>query len=624
MSKFFDRHRRIIVIFFLLIKFSVGLFILIDDSAIVDEIAHIPAGYSYVAYSDYRLNPEHPPLLKDLAGLPLLALDVDFPKDHVSWTEDVNGQWESGWNFLYHYGNNADQIIFFARLPLLLLSILFGWLIYIFTKKFFGTNPALLATFFYTVSPNFLAHSHFVTTDMGIATFIFLALASFAWFLKHPSYTTLFWATLGLAGAHMTKFSSVLLIPFYLGILFILLVMQRKPPKLGNLARKIKSLFWKKFWIYLVSYAVIMTGSLIIVWGFYSLHTVNFPAEKQIELIEVSIANAPDIVRNVLVSMSGNKILQPFAQYVLGVSMVFNRISGGNTTFFLGEVTNQSFALYFPVSYLLKTPISFLVLLFISLAMFFKDIFTAQLKGKLPWIKKLWRNVAEYVSAHIPETVFFLFILFYSYISVTGNLNLGIRHLFPIMPLIYILVSKKIFTLFTHFKRKIGQTTGSVILALLLVWFGVSTINASPNYLSYHNELIGGGKNAYQVFTDSNVDWGQDLKRLNKWLAERPEIEKIKLDYFGGGEPRYYLCTRRLDENGQLIKSAAGYNCENSVYEKWEVTRGPTKGWIAVSVTFLQNAKWYAQLLGQQDYDWLRDREPFAKIGNSIFVYWVR
>ena len=621
---FFERHRRLIVILLLLAKFSFGLFAMIGDAAIVDEIAHIPAGYSYMAYSDYRLNPEHPPLLKDLAGLPILALDVDFPKDHISWTTDVNGQWESGWHFLYHYGNDADQILFFARLPLLMLSILFGALIYIFTRKFFSTTSALLATFFYTLSPNFLAHSHLVTTDMGIATAIFLALASFAWFIRHPSYLTLFWATLGLAVAHITKFSSVLLIPFYFGILFILLVVQKNSPTLGHLGQNIKSIFWKKFWIYAFSYVVIMAGSILIVWIFYTLHTINFPAEKQIELINVSIPNAPDFVRNILVEMSKNKILQPLAQYILGVAMVFNRVSGGNTTFFFGQVTNQSFPLYFPASYLLKTPLAFLILLFLSILALSKDIIVSGLKDRAFKIRSLWKKLSDYLSSHITELIFFLFILYYSYISVTGNLNLGIRHLFPILPLIYILVSKKTSDILIFLTSKRTKRLGKYILALLLVWFASSTINTAPNFLSYHNEIIGGGQNAYKYFTDSNVDWGQDLKRLNTWLAKHPEVENLKLDYFGGGEPRYYLCARDYDEDGQLIKSSAGYNCENSVYQKWEVDRGPTKGWIAVSVTFLQNAQWYHKLLGQPDYDWLRDQEPYAKIGNSIFVYWVR
>lgn len=81
--------------FNLMFKSSLG------ELAVMDELAHIPAGYSYVRYLDYRLNPEHPPLVKALAALPLLFQNLNFPTDKSAWQNDVNGQWEVGAQFLY-------------------------------------------------------------------------------------------------------------------------------------------------------------------------------------------------------------------------------------------------------------------------------------------------------------------------------------------------------------------------------------------------------------------------------------------------------------------------------------------------------------------------------------------
>ena len=620
MSNFFEQHRRIIVLSLLLLSFSLGLLTMVNDSAIVDEIAHIPAGYSYVRYSDYRLNPEHPPLIKDLAGLPLLLLDLEFPLDHPSWTRDVNGQWEVGWHFLYHYGNNADLILLFARLPMLLLATVFGWLIYIFTRKIFGTPTALLALFFYALSPNFLAHSHFVTTDVGIAMFIFLSLATFAQFIKNPTLRNLVWATVALAGAQVAKFSAVLLIPLFFLIFVCLIFTKNKAPDFFKLKflKKIKNRYWKRLVLFAASYGIMVIGSLLLVWAFYALHTINFPPEKQIELINVSLPDQRiQPVQTILVALSETKFFQPLAQYLLGVAMVFGRVAGGNTTFFLGQVDNQSFKLYFPVSYLLKTPLSFLILLGTVLVISFRKL----LKIK---VVKYWSRFKKLLSQHPAKVVFLLFVIYYSGISIAGNLNLGIRHLFPVLPLIFILTANVWFGFYEKIKARNLQNLAAILLAVLVFWFGWSSLASFPNYVSYHNELIGGGKNAYRYFTDSNVDWGQDLKRFVSWLKKHPEIKQIKLDYFGGGEPRYYLCKRKYDENGNLIKSSAGYDCSNSVYQEWHSNYGPTKGWIAVSVTFLQNAKFYAERFGEPDYDWLRWREPYAKIGNSIFVYWVR
>ena len=99
-----------------------------QDSAVMDELAHIPAGYSYVKFLEYRLNPEHPPLIKALSALPLLFQDLNFPADGDAWQNQVNAQWEIGKEFLYNSGNDADKIILYSRLvPMLLLLLLIGF-----------------------------------------------------------------------------------------------------------------------------------------------------------------------------------------------------------------------------------------------------------------------------------------------------------------------------------------------------------------------------------------------------------------------------------------------------------------------------------------------------------------
>src|SRR3989344_4153003 len=102
-----------------------------SDSAIMDELAHIPAGYAYVRYFDFRLNPEHPPLLKALAGLPLLFGGFAFPTDNKAWTTDVNGQWDMGRAFLYESGNDANRIVHVARTGPILLTLGLIILIYV-------------------------------------------------------------------------------------------------------------------------------------------------------------------------------------------------------------------------------------------------------------------------------------------------------------------------------------------------------------------------------------------------------------------------------------------------------------------------------------------------------------
>ena len=128
----------------LVFVFLVAVFSMKDDSATMDEVAHLPAGYSYLTQKDMRLNPEHPPLLKDLAAIPLLFINgstgspqggINFPSEIIDWQEDINGQWGFGYHFLYRSGNPADQMIFWGRLPMILILDLIGFYIFKWAKN---------------------------------------------------------------------------------------------------------------------------------------------------------------------------------------------------------------------------------------------------------------------------------------------------------------------------------------------------------------------------------------------------------------------------------------------------------------------------------------------------------
>lgn len=124
-----------------------------QESAIMDELAHIPAGYGYVKYLDYRLNPEHPPLVKALAALPLLFQGLNFPTDSSYWKNDINSQWAVGTQFLYESGNNADQIIQWARILPMMLTLILILFVYIWSSELMGKWWALIPTILTAFSP---------------------------------------------------------------------------------------------------------------------------------------------------------------------------------------------------------------------------------------------------------------------------------------------------------------------------------------------------------------------------------------------------------------------------------------------------------------------------------------
>lgn len=605
MQKFLKNHYCAIVVILLGLMLALGVASMAQDSGIVDEVAHIPAGYSYLRYGDFRLNPEHPPLLKDLAAIPLLFMDLRFPLDIPAWTTEANGQWESGWNFIYHIGNNADQILFWSRLPILLLAIVFGYFVFRFFKNHYGINTGLLALFFFTLSPNLLAHSRFVTTDLGIAAFMFFAFYGLFNFIKKPTWKHLWIATILFTLMQLAKFSAVIMYPFFGLLILIAILAGNKPVK------------WReRLKIYGGGLVFIFVVSFIFVWLVYIPHTWNMPLSVQDNLITDSLKyGLGKQVAGVLTQINDLPGMKSLVQYILGVAMVFNRVQGGNTTYFLGQVNNQSFAWYFPVSWLIKTPISLIILSLITL-----------LSGIYRYFKKtplrVWTKFRLYARNNFVQLSLILFVAFYSYISVTGNLNLGIRHLFPIIPIIMGLVAKETLDWIREARTSSIRAGYTWILGLLLMWYALANFTIFPNYVAYFNEIINGPGNAYRYVTDSNVDWGQDLIRLKHFVEDRPEIRKIAIDYFGGGDPRYYFCNRKTDSSGALITNSSGYECGKSQFIEWHAENGkPPTDYIAVSETFLMNDLWWAPLRNDEGYAWLRAQKPIAKVGYSIYVY---
>ena len=581
-----------------------------NDSATYDERAHIPASYSYVRYGDMRINYEHPPLLKDLIGLPLLLLQPAFPINDPLWTEGVNEQWNIGTLFIYGLGNNADLIIFFSRLPVILLGLLAAYFLYRYTKESAGTLAALFAILLFVFDPNIIAHAHYVTTDLGIATAILIATYFFVRFLKHPSTKNLVIAGIILGLAQTVKFSAILILPIF-GIMSVLygLGTAIKLPWMERL---------KLAFAYTKKYAAILLLCFITVYAVYLPNVWNMPSDQMNALAEQKFNDnrpAKVFARDTIASMEKIPILKPFTHYTLGVMVVFTRVAGGNVFFFNNPffhddsrelISTEASPYYFPAVFLMKETIPFLFLLLFSI------LYSLYRIARLPIWKETISCAFEtfLASFHtkVTEWTILGFIMLYVFLSVTGNLNIGLRHLFPIILFLYFFVAK---TLAGFIKRQIrneehlapekqlNHRICSVIGIGFSIWIVVIPFFSYPNYLSYFNEAIG-SKNGYRYVTDSNYDWGQDMKRVQSFVAIN-NIDTIRVDYFGGAEPSYYL---------------------GNAYKAWYGGLTPEAGWYALSSFFIQEDTYKKKTPGTPSYrDWLWKFNPVTRAGESIFIY---
>jgi len=570
----------------LLLMFVVMVSSARGDSAIRDEMPHIAAGYSYLTTGDYRINPEHPPLIKDLAAVPLLALNLNFPTQF--WAQNLNSQWDLGHKFLYEMGNNADQMLFWARLPIILLSLLLGYFVFRWARELYGDKAGLLALTLYAFDANIIAHSRFVTTDLGIGAAFFIHLY-FLWkFLKNPTWKWFLVSGLTFGVVLVTKFSAALLLPIY--FLVFLYLLFRKPEIQSKIA------FFKDFAAekifkrgvkIAISFVSVAALGVAFMYLFYIPHTANMTSQIQHAVIN---ENLPPEKRELTHKIAD--VSKPLAQYFLGFQMVNAHVTTGHQTYLLGEVAN-GFKLYYPVTLAVKTPIPEMVLVLLTLL--------------------LWRRFGK--KDYFSEFLLLLPVAVFVGIAIQGSLNLGIRYLLPIFPFLFVFVSKYINLIdfktvwddLRHFKNLLApRSLGAVGLAVLVSWQIAGSLAAYPSYLSYFNEAAIASGGGIKYISDSNLDWGQDLKRLVKYVEEN-KIEKIKIDYFGGGDPQYYLGDKA---------------------ELWSSQKGRPLGWFAISAsTYTQaTAKWAngskkGQVVDQTYYDALANQKPKAVIGGSILVF---
>ena len=626
------------------------------DSAIDDELAHIPAGYGYVSQLDYRLNPEHPPLIKALAMLPVLMfVEPTYPINNAAWTSELNGQWDMGTAFLYNSGNDATEIIQTARVMPILITILTIILVYFLARRLVGKLWALLPTFLFALDPNVLAHGHYVTTDVGAAFGVILATFFFLKYVDNPTTKHLWYAGIAFGIAQVTKFSTPLLVPLFI-FLFVVLWLRDLAAQWSttDASRRAKTFFmrlcryaWKCALIFIIGYA-------LIVYPLYFLFTSGEPIQRQVAdttAILTSFATGPTpagemckgirCIADADIWMAGNRVTRPIAEYTLGILMVLQRADGGNTIYFLGHIAQSGGWIYFPVLFLLKEPIPTLIIVLLALVLAAWWTIKKTLKPGGTSIKD---RIIAYLTLNFGEFSIASFVVLYWGYSMHSPLNIGIRHLMPTIPLIFILAAVvwQKWVMRLHFgadgssvmdsaaaiARSFGMAIAKyVVLILLLAWLLLETLFAAPYFLSYFNEFGGGVQGGYHFVTDSNYDWGQDMLRLQSWVNANPQVDKIAVDYFGGSNPQYYLGSKEVNWS-----SSMGNPADQGIH------------WLAVSVNTLEGAiqplapgntrnasdtyAWLTALRPPADASgtWLGGDmgnvpTPDARAGTSIFIY---
>ena len=573
-----------------------------DDTATSDDNVALISGYSYLRTQEYRLEPQNPPLIKDLAAVPLLFMSIHQPWDHKSWVEDGDPD-TLGRVFLYHSGNDADAILRAAKAPMILFAAGFGAVLFWWTRKEFGDSAALLTMFLYTFSPTFLAHGRFVATDLGATAGFFIGIIAFLRFLKAPTLRNGLFAGLALGFALLTKFSTVALIPIFLFLAVAWVVAKvipahRRLLRIRRLAsgfavafRPPQRAFFRTLGRTLGQTVAIIAVAYAVLYPMYLHHIWNFEPARQVAIAEAhrDLYGLGGTAKDIVIWASDKSVLRPWAAHFLGLLVALKASHWGQAVFFWGTVYNTGMRIYFPAAYLVKEALALHVLTLAAL------LFVGYQFIQAPRRPRQWRR---WLAEHFTEFAFLVVIAVYWAALIRSNMNIGVRHLLPAFPFTFILVSNQIVRLYARLRRPAAVWSFRAVLCSLLAWQAVSVLRVHPSYLAYFNELAGGADGGWRYLNDSNLDWGQELRRLADYV-EAKNIPGIRVDFFGPGDITYYLKEKYL----------GGVGCGEL-----------PKGWIAISAMVYPGAPWNATC----DY---RQKLPIETradhIGYSMFIFHV-
>ncbi len=438
-----------------------------------DEIDHLHAGYRYLQCNDFGWNPEHPPLAKIVAALPLLAMQVNDPIRNACGLPSSRAlDFRVGHAFLFA---NRESVLMAARTAASLFAILLLIATWFFARTLFGTNVALIASALVAFEPNLIGHGALVTTDVPAALGFLLAIYASYRYLVRPTIDRILVLGLAMGLALALKFSSITLI----GIIPALFLVDALVTKRGGRRRKLLRSMG--------GFALAMIVAVIVLWASYGFRYASRPGGAE-PWINARADEARGIVPTKVIPQMEKLRLLPEA-YLIGLQDVSVESEIGRPAYLLGHNYLGGRWYYFPVAAAIKLTLPFLAMSLLSFAAF-----------------RFWRT-------HVRAIIFLLLpVAFYMTVSAASGINIGFRHVFPIVPLLAIFAAAGIW----HLPVRRNVVIGALIV--LLMAHATTSLHAFPNYISYGNELWGGPDNVYKYLADSNADWGQAQKMARSYL----------------------------------------------------------------------------------------------------------
>lgn len=456
-----------------------------------DEGDHIYAAYRSLTEGDFGLNPEHPPLVKLLAAVPLPFLHLQVPP--LEGRDFKREAYLGGRAFVF--GNDTERLLGWARVGPGLLTLALALLAFVAAREMFGDTAALLALALLAFDPNLIAHGAYVTTDVGLCLFSLAAAYAFYRYVKAPSL-----ARLALVGAA----TGLAMAAKHAGALVAVILMLLAAVELATGPRGGASTPRRALRL-LGALAAVGAMALVIVWAFYGFRFAARPAGLALDPPFAQVmAGLPKPHQGRILSAFARWRLFP-ESYLYGMADVL-AMEDFYHSYALGRVYPHGVWFYFPLAYLVKSTLAFVLLPFV-----------VAVTAARRWLHG--RRALLFMA--VPAAVHFL-------VAATSRLNIGLRHILPVYPYLAILGGAALAAL-VHRNRRWAWAVGA-----LLALHVASSLRAFPAYVAYSNEIAGGPSRTYRWLTDSNADWAQQLKSVKRYLDARG-VRECWFAYFADG-----------------------------------------------------------------------------------------
>jgi hypothetical protein len=455
-----------------------------QKSITVDETVMIPAGYYHLARRDFRPINEHPPLAKMLAAVPLLFLAEPPPEGPLS-REEYEHFAAPAARFWQANDARYEALAFWARVPLVLLTLVLGALLFVYARRHFGARAALFAVALFSLEPTLLAHGRVVQTDVPSALAFVVFSFTFYEYLLGPTLRRAVYVGLAAGLAAVTKFSMIALGPVVLVALAWLFF---RGPGRGTARRA----------VFAQALALAAAALLTI----HAAYLFRHRAPEVQTLASARFDASPELIARLEEpARLGQLALQTVfpVDFIAGINWQLGHARYGHPAGLLGQYSSHGWWYYYPVAFALKTTLPHLLLSLAALA------WAALTYGRTR-DRRLLALVAPFA--------------FFTVLLALNSINIGVRYYLPACMFLFLLAGVLLDRLLLRLKHH--KAAGALAVLLIFGWVGVEAARAFPDHMTYFNQLAS-SKPHWWYLSDSNVEWGDDVRELALYLRARGE-----------------------------------------------------------------------------------------------------